>query len=373
MNAPETDSIHALLGGQRRGPGAAALRSALRCAEPLYAGAMRLRNWLYDSQIFAAHRAAVPVVSVGNITAGGTGKTPLVCWLAARLRRDGLVPAVLLRGYKSGGGFSDEEDLLRETLAGPPAVVVHAGGDRVAGAAAVLREHPDVDIFILDDGFQHRRLVRDFDLVLIDATNPFGYGHVHPRGLLREPLAGLKRADAFVLTRYDLIPDAQRLALEETLKAMNHLAPVYRCRHVLSGLRSPGSSAAAPPELPFDALRARPFFAFAGIANPAALHRQLQSLGDAYRGHYWFDDHHHYTDADVQRMQAAAGQAGAQVLVVTEKDWRKLRRLERAAELPILRLALDVQFAAPGEDGLVELIHARLEASAPSPAGQSPG
>jgi len=369
MDSDRQHSIHGLLDGSQRGTGAALLLGILRCAEPFYAGAMRLRNWMYDRGCFSAHRVQAPVISVGNITAGGTGKTPVVCWLADRLRREGMHPAILLRGYKRKNGSGDEEDLLRESLSAGAPVIVHAQPDRVAGALQVLREHPEVNAIILDDGFQHRRLRRDFELVLIDATSPFGHGHVHPRGLLREPLEGLNRADAIVLTRCDLVPDSTREEIEQKLREMSPAAAIYRARHELAGMRSEAISAAAAPDLPIELLESTPFFAFAGIANPEALHRQLWQFGESYRAHHWFADHHAYVDDDLRRMQEAARSAGAAMLVVTEKDWRKLRRLAcfREGPLPIRRLALSIQFGPPGEDGLVELIQTRIEKNRPEP------
>lgn len=359
------DSIHELLSGRRRGIWPTALRGLLSAAEPFFRGAVAMRNWCYDRGVFRSNRIQAPVISVGNITAGGTGKTPVVRWLASRLRGLGFHPAILMRGYMRVGGVSDEEDLLRATLSDAPPVIVHARPDRAAGAAEVLQGHPETDIFILDDGFQHRRLHRDFDLVLIDATAPFGYGHLHPRGLLREPTSALKRADAFVLTRSDLIDEAHRSVLEETLRGMNHLAPVYRTRHVLTGLRSASLSAAASPDLPIEALARHPFYAVAGIANPAALHRQLSAFGDRYRGHRWYADHHEYTAGDIDHIRSEAKAAGADIIIATEKDWRKLRRFANATEpgARIHRLELSVHFLPPGEDGLLELIRTRLETS----------
>src|SRR4051794_35567561 len=196
-----------VISGQQTGVGAALLRGVTRVLEPIYAAVVASRNRGYSAGIIASNRARRPVVSVGNITTGGTGKTPVVRWLADRLRERGMRPAVLLRGYKARPGERGDEQRLLDELLNPPGtaspVIVHANPDRLQGAKAVLRDHPDVDVFILDDGFQHRRLQRDFDLVLIDATTPFGYEHVLPRGLLREPLSGLSRASAFLLTRVD--------------------------------------------------------------------------------------------------------------------------------------------------------------------------
>ena len=188
------------MSGERRGVRASVLRGTLGAAEPLYAAAVRGRNWLFDRGV-GVRRLPRPVVSVGNITAGGTGKTPVVLWLADRLRRKGRRPAVLLRGYEAEGRPQRRADAARGAARTRrarcrPRIAVGVNPNRLAGGDGVLRGRPDVDVFVLDDGFQHRKLARDFDLVLIDAAQPFGYGHVHPRGLLREPLAGLRRADA---------------------------------------------------------------------------------------------------------------------------------------------------------------------------------
>src|SRR3954454_10125891 len=224
-----------VISGEQGGIGAAVLRGAMRLVEPIYTAIVASRNRGYSAGVITSNRAPRPVVSVGNITTGGTGKTPVVRWLADRLRERGMRPAVLLRGYKARPGERGGEEQLLNDLLNPPGVatpvIVHANPDRFAGSEAVLREHPDVDIFILDDGFQHRRLQRDFDLVLIDATNPFGYDHVLPRGLLREPLGGLARANAFLLTRVDqALPGADEFC-ERELRARGRTTPIYRCRH----------------------------------------------------------------------------------------------------------------------------------------------
>src|SRR5262245_12493692 len=156
---------------------------------------MRLRNWLYDRGWKRTHRAAVPVVSVGNLTVGGTGKTPCVEFVARWFRERDRRVAILSRGYGSTGGANDEAMVLEENL---PDVPHLQGADRVALAAAAVEEL-ESEVLVLDDGFQHRRLARDLDLVLVDATNPWGHGAVLPRGLLREPASGLRRAGAVLL------------------------------------------------------------------------------------------------------------------------------------------------------------------------------
>ncbi len=351
-------TIHDILGGRRTTAGAILLRGLLSLAEPGYAAVMSARNWLYNRSLLKAHRVNAAVISVGNITTGGTGKTPMVRWLAEQLRRRGLPPAVLMRGYKGNAGWSDEQDLLRKMLGDVP---VMAEPDRVAGGNRLLKEHPRTRAILLDDGFQHRRLVRDFDLVLVDATNPFGFGHVLPRGLLRERRSGLNRADAIVLTRSDLISPQQRRELESELHGWSPRAAIYRARHQLTGLRTATADPASAPDLPLDWLAGRRWIAAAGIGNPAALEQQLRGLPGTFCGGTWFADHHDFTEADMTWLQRAATDTGAQALVVTEKDWTKLARIAGASGLQVLRLNVEMAFDDGRGDGLIDLILARIE------------
>jgi len=366
MRGITAQSIERVLSGREKGIGPATLRGILAGVEPFYAWVVSSRNVLYDRGILGSRRLGVPVVSVGNITAGGTGKTPVVRWLAGRLRGGGMHPGVLLRGYQRDVlEVSDEQAMLEGFLGAGPggAIVVHAQADRVAGGRGVLGEHPEVDVFVLDDGFQHRRLHRDFDLVLIDAVHPFGYGHVHPRGLLREPLRGLRRADAFILTRSDQVSGAARQETESVLRRHNPSAPIYRARHVQTGLRSAAAASSDEPDIALERLAGTRFFAVAGIAAPRSLDRQLAAFGSAYRGHHWLDDHHAYQEDDVQEMRRQAREAQAEVIVVTEKDWAKLKRLPSAMDdsMPIWRIDVEVAFEGDGERGLLELIQARID------------
>src|SRR5687768_1490731 len=195
------------MSGDDRRLSATLLRTALAAVEPFYSGAAAVRNRMYDSGVKATKSLPRPTISVGNITTGGTGKTPVVRWLAERLRDDGWRVAILSRGYKSKPGtLGDEQLMLDRALNGPAErhrVTLVAHPDRLRGAREALRLRPDTDVFLLDDGFQHRRAGRDLDVVLVSATNPFGYGRVLPRGMLREPLGGLRRAGAFVITHAD--------------------------------------------------------------------------------------------------------------------------------------------------------------------------
>jgi tetraacyldisaccharide 4'-kinase len=218
----------------------------------------------------------------------------------------------------------------------------------------------------LDDGFQHRRLARDFDLVLVDACAPFGFGHVIPRGLLREPLVGLRRADAILITRADQGDAAE---VERTVRRFNPTAPVYRCAHAHVGLRRADGSIA-----PIDELADRRFFAFAGIGNPDGLRRQLERAAKGgLAGTAWFGDHWDYTRADLDDVMSKARTAGAKILVTTEKDWVKIKRLVREADLPVARLELAVKFENPEDERqLLERIEARAKPPEVPPAAPGP-
>ncbi|WP_428937068.1 tetraacyldisaccharide 4'-kinase [Fontivita pretiosa] len=319
-----------LISGRTSGAAAALARAALAAAEPLYATVTTLRNVLYARGVLACYHLAQPVISVGNITTGGTGKTPVVRWLVQRLLEAGLHPAVLLRGYKGG----DEARLLQEQL---PAALIEANPSRVEAARHVQARSPDIDVFVLDDGFQHRRIRRDFDLVLIDASNPFGYGHVLPRGLLREPLRGLNRADAFLITHVELSSGEMLQHIQQTLRRYNAHAPIYRCRHVHADLRDAAGNVA-----PVESLSGRRIVSFCGIGNPDAFEQQLDRAGAVRVASLRFADHHQYELHDLVELTDRAADLHADMIVTTEKDWIKLRGLLEHAPQPEQRFAARV-------------------------------
>ncbi len=287
-------------------------RIALAGLSPAYSGAMRLRNRLFELDWKRRVTLPRPVVSIGNITTGGTGKTPTVAWLAEELSRRGHRPAILMRGYKGGPTGGDEERLLRARLGG--GVPVEADPDRAAAASCVLQANPDVSVFLLDDGFQHRRVRRQFDLVLIDATDPFGGGFVLPRGLLREPLSGLSRASAILLTRCQLAPDVE--GVETTLHAATPAA-VYRSRFALNYRSHDGTVAD---------VRGRRLLVASGIGNPDALVEDVRRDGGQIVSRRDFPDHYAFSPADVAPL-ATEADAGGATLIVTGKDWTKLESL----------------------------------------------
>ncbi len=208
----DPSDFYDLVSGKRRGIAAAALRGVLRMGEVPYAAVVRLRNRRYDRGNSEIHRAPVPVISVGNLTLGGTGKTPMVKWMARHLRGKQLRVAILSRGYGATDGAKNDEALeLEQAL---PDVPHLQSPDRV-GIAEMAVEELASQILLLDDGFQHRRLGRELDVVLLDATQPFGYDHVFPRGTLREPASGLRRAAVVCLSRADLVEPSRRAAIQQ--------------------------------------------------------------------------------------------------------------------------------------------------------------
>jgi len=353
MIRPGDHPMNRVMDGSDRSAVAAMLRCGAACAEPFYALAVRLRNAMFESGVLAAHRLGRAVVGVGNLTTGGTGKTPIVAWLAQRLAAAAMRPAVLLRGYKSTpDGISDEADVLRGLLG--PDVPVLTNPDRLAAATVALRQDPRITVFILDDAMQHRRAARDFELVLLHAGQPFGYGHLLPRGLLREPIDSLKRADAIVITHADQVTEADLTHIEGIVCRHNASAPIFRANHVIDAFRG-ADGELHPPQF----LQGKPLMAFCGIACPQDFHASLGKLGGQIAATQVFADHHHYTGADLAQIQARAAAAGAQILVTTEKDWAKVSRLPAPA-LPISRAQLSLRFWQDHEQRLLELIRKSL-------------
>jgi len=288
-----------------------------------YGGAAHLRARAYRKGILKQHRLEGIVISIGNLTVGGTGKTPMVLWLAESLAAEQKRVGILTRGYRgeispdgdAGKSTSDEARLLHSRLGNRVALGV--GPDRLARGRELAGK--GVEWFILDDGFQHLRLARDADIVLLDATDPFGGGHLLPAGRLREPRTALGRADIIVITRSSHSP-----AVEAAVRR-DSAAPVFYARTELeSVLPVPGSVATsdesrASEVTPFDPRSAK-LFAFCGIGNPSAFLHDLREWGFQIAGQRVFPDHHRYSRAEVDSIAAAAAACGAGGVICTEKD-----------------------------------------------------
>ena len=321
-----------VISGEDRSVMAGIIRAAAAVVEPFYSSAMRVRNWAYGQGIFPSHDLGRPTISVGNLTTGGTGKTPVVCWLAEALRASGRRPAILLRGYAAVNGVSDEAMLLHRAVnrSGELAVPVEANPSRVAGAEAVLKHHPGTDVFLLDDGFQHRRARRQFNLVLISATCPFGFGHVLPRGLLREPVSGLKRADAVLITRQSLASLERLQEIEGIVHRHNPVVPIFRADHVATSVRYP----AADRRVGLPELATTPVMLLTGIGDPAAFERQVAAAGCRVVDRQFFPDHHAFTARELHAVGERANAAGAELMLTTEKDWVKLAAIDARPDRP---------------------------------------
>lgn len=300
------------------------VRLAAACVEPLYALGMSVRNMAFDRGWRRSHKASIPVISVGNLTTGGTGKTPMVAYVAHTLQSYGSNPAVILRGYRRDDkGLSDEQELLRDLLPGTP---ILANPDRIAAAKEIETDHAETDAIILDDGFQHRGLRRDLDLVLIDATNPWGYGHVLPRGMMRERAAGLRRADAVVVTHSDLIDEEVQRVLDGEIEKRHGRPPIAHAAHTWSRVVDGRDE-------PVNRSKAR-VFVVAGIGNPEAfLDQAAQRFVIA--GTKLLPDHAGYDRAILRDVRKELGRDGVDAVLTTEKDWVKLRRLLESDPLPI--------------------------------------
>lgn len=362
-----------ILDGSRRGAGATLLRGGLSIIEPFYTWAISARNFLYDHAVPGARHAGRPVISVGNLTTGGTGKTPVIRWLAQALRERGLRVAILSRGYKSSPRTLGDEQRMLDAMLNPPSsppppIILKADPDRGRAAAAALQEHPDIDVFLLDDGFQHRRLARDLDIVLISAACPFGHGHVLPRGLLREPVSGIRRAGALIITHVDQVDAPAVAAIEQRLAAEHPAIPIHHAAHAPVGLRTADVRYGDATNRSLEDLRARRFFALCGIARPDVFERHLATLGPACVGHRWFADHHAYTPGDLSAVTQEAAASGADLLVTTEKDWVKLRGLmstPRAME--IWRLDIELRWPGEGDAKLLEQVMGVMRGASHAP------
>jgi len=328
-----------LIRGQTRGPAAVVARTLLSCAAAGYGAAIALRNGSFEHGWLRVHRLGVPVVSVGNLTVGGTGKTPMVEWLARWFRARRRRVVIVSRGYRGEQGLNDEGLVLEENL---PDVPHLQDRDRVRAGRVALQEL-EADILVLDDGFQHRRLARDLDVVLIDALEPFGLGHLLPRGLLREPVRSLRRADLVVLSRADLVDPADRSAIRAA--AERRAGPLRWVESRQAPLELIDSEGAPSP---LGDLAGQVVAAFCGIGNPEGFRRTLRSHGPELRDFRVYPDHHGYSAADVAALHAWARALKPNLVLTTQKDLVKLRTGTLGA-VPLRALRIGVEIVA-GED-----------------------
>ena len=331
-----------LVSGRRRGLGATLLRAGLRAAEAPYTAAVCWRNRRYDSAAARTHRVPVPVVSVGNLTLGGTGKTPMVQWIAGWFRRHHVRVSVISRGYGAEAGLQNDEALeLEQRLPDVPHV---EDPDRVE-AARMAVEELGCQLIVLDDAFQHRRIARDLDLVMLDALEPFGFGHVFPRGTLREPVGGLRRAQLVVLSRADMLESPQR---EDIRREVHRHAPEADW---LETIHAPATlTSFTGRQEPIESLRGQPIAAFCGLGNPAGFRHTLEVCGYHVTAFREFPDHHRYGRADIGSLRAWADELDVTAVACTHKDLVKLG-VDRLGERPLWAVTIGLEFLA-GRDRL---------------------
>jgi tetraacyldisaccharide 4'-kinase len=305
-----------------------------------YQVAVSIRNWLFDKGLRKQTRLPRPAIAVGNLTTGGTGKTPMVIEIARRLLDLDQRPAVLLRGYKAANGRSDEAMVYRDELGS--SVEVEADPNRVAGANAVIARNGDVTCFLLDDAFQHRQVLRRLNIVLIDATHPFGFGALLPMGRLREPVNNLQRADAVIVTRCDQVRDQDVEAIDRRIKQVTGRKPVAHAAHRWTQFVDGHCQTH-----PLTHLADRRVLGVCGIGNSDAFFDSLYvhvARAEPLRR----ADHHHWQASEIRDAVAAHH---PDAIVTTNKDWVKIRDLDLRLDIPIYRPTLKIAFL-DGEDAV---------------------
>ena len=310
-----------------------AIRVILRPLSLVYGRCVETRKSLYAKGWLKRKRLNGTVISVGNLTVGGTGKTPMVLWLAEKLVSEGKEVAILSRGYRGSHGTSDEVELLRKRLGAR--VRFGVGADRFAQGRR-LEQEKRVDIFILDDGFQHLQLARDLDIRMLDGSRKLRDESLMPAGMLREPVAACRRADILVVTRKFERPHIEARDA--------HKFSIFYAQTRLLGFRQVGSD----EPIYLSEIGPGPFFAFCGIGNPEAFLADLTRWHVPVAGTRVFTDHHKYSRNDLVKLQREADMCRANGLITTEKDSQNLPR-DVSSRLPIWVSVIDFVFSAESE------------------------
>jgi tetraacyldisaccharide 4'-kinase len=361
---------------------AALTATALAPLGALYHAGLLAREALHSRAITPRWALPCPIVSVGNLTLGGNGKTPLVLWLAQKLTAAGVRPGVALRGY--GGSYSspaervvpgeegaagspegarrwgDEACLLAARLRGVPVAV---GRERALAALKLLHRTPGapppVQVILLDDGFQHRRLRRDLDIVLLDARSPLGNGRLVPAGSLREPAAALARARVVVLSRWGEAAEAERREAERLAGRLAPQASVARASMRPAGIRAAAGSPFSGEPIDAAQISHEGCYAFCAIARPASFEASLQAAAVRILGLRPFRDHHYFSPLELDALEAEGSRRGAAWLITTEKDAARLAGWSpRSTRLAVLRVDLDVEPAGALLDPVLGSVHA---------------
>lgn len=370
--------VLAVMDGRQRGKRATVLRVLLHQLSMTFRCIVQSRIWLYRHRIIRDSTLGCQVLSVGNLTVGGTGKTPIVEVLARTLNQTGRRVAILSRGYKKTQPtlperfinavtfkrrrtppivVSDGDRVLIDSAIGGdepymlasnlPGVAVVVGKDRVKSGKYAIRLL-GCDTLILDDGFQYLSLKHRLDIVLVDATNPFGNGHVLPRGILREPVRNIRRAGFIFITKSG--PDGEP-QLRKRLRELNPHAEISECRHCSRYLQHVYTR----ERLPLSAIKGRRVMAVSGIAAPLSFENELTRLGADVVGHRTYADHHRYTQQEILDVINEGPERGAEMLVTTEKDAVRFPKIERSP-IPLYFLRVEIEMMS-GEEAFHDWIN----------------
>lgn len=370
--------LYQMVQGERGGLLASVLLAVLRSISVLYGLGVAVKLGLYRSGLLKRHKLPCKVISLGNVTVGGTGKTPTAQRLAAIIRDMGYKVVILNRGYRAAwkgkvgvvsdgkktymtvAEAGDEAYLLAKNLPGIPVII---GKDRAITGDYAVKQF-GAEVIILDDGYQHWQLERDIDIVLIDTLNVFGNNFLLPRGTLREPLTNLSRAHAFLLTKVDQSTDNVRDNLKDTLACFNQEAIVVESIHNprrfieveewYKGVNYKG--------VELEAVKQRSVVAFSAIGNPSSFEQTISDLGAKVIDAVRFTDHHNYTMAEMQSVMQKAVDKGACALITTEKDAVKIPSefIHSERPLPVYVLGIELQFM-DGCEGFMQLISEKLK------------
>ncbi len=360
------DFYYKLVSGQKKGCFTALLKILLTVVAQVYSIIITLRNLLYNKKMFKTYHKEAIVINIGNITIGGTGKTPLVVWLCNLLLERNINCAILTRGYKTSNSQNlsrtESRELTTQNYFDEPAILsencpqskVIVNPDRVAGAAEAISKFA-ARVLIMDDGFQHRRLARNLDIITIDSTRPFGYGKIFPAGLLREPVNSLRRADAAVITRCDQIAASELNKIENKLQAINPDMIIARSVHAIVSAKTTDGK-----NINIENINGKKIFAFCGIGNPNAFLNTIKALGAELAGSKIHNDHYQYTDACLADIYKQARHTKVDLILTTQKDWTKIKHLTLDMNgIPLAYLTIEIKFLE-GEDKLRHLIEETL-------------
>lgn len=315
------DFLYKVITDQKKGPLISVVKSILRVLAFIYRAGLYIHRGLYKFGILKVIRLPYPVISVGNITWGGVGKTPIVEYLVKYLLDHSYNPVILTRGYQGSqeAQASDEADMLKRTF---PSVPILIGGRRAQNALRYLQEDKPVDVFILDDGYQHWRLARDWDILAIDCLNPFGNQFLIPRGILREPRDAIKRADTIALTKCTQ-SRSHAENLDHFLRKSYPKKVIIKTDH--HSVELIDWITGQPKDLSF--IQNQNVCCFCGIGNPLSFFQSIQELGASIQKKFLFRDHHTYSDADLQNIVAYCDQNHIQTVVTTAKDASNMKRV----------------------------------------------